>query len=160
MIDCFLQMPLELCGAGTAGLSLLETNADGEQQLRWTNHAGKLAHYVGGTTPRNFSPCGIALDRMSPQLFAYPGRYFQYINQVDVPIVEEPVIPFHMGTKTEGTIWIVSHNEDSQFDSEGALILSSLAEFVARTLHLARLSAANSTSAGNRAQSPSLSEQT
>ncbi|MGC1107945.1 MAG: sigma-70 family RNA polymerase sigma factor [Candidatus Acidiferrales bacterium] len=139
LIESFLKMATDLCHAGTTGLSLLETNSTGEQVFRWTHLTGKLVKHVGGTTPRNFSPCGVTLDRNSPQLFAYPGRYFQYFNQVEVPIVEGLVIPFHVGGKTEGTIWIVSHDEQSRFDSEDARIMTSLAEFVGCSLHLKSL---------------------
>jgi RNA polymerase sigma factor (sigma-70 family) len=136
LIDIFLEMPLELCRAGTAGLSLLETQPLGEQVFRWTNLVGKLANCVGGTTPRNFSPCGVTLDRNSPQLFSYPGRYFQYFNQVEVPIVEGLVIPFRAGPNTEGTVWIVSHDEESRFDSEDVRIMTTLTEFAGCALHL------------------------
>lgn len=160
MIDRFLQLPLDLCGAGAASLSLPEASADGELQFRWTSLAGKLSSYLGGTAPRKFGPCGVTFELKSPQLFAYPGSYFQHINQVDVPIVEGLVIPFHMGPKAEGTTWIVSHDEDSKVDSKGARIMGSLAGFVGWTLHVAGLPAANSHSAGNRAPSPSPSGQT
>jgi RNA polymerase sigma factor (sigma-70 family) len=138
LIDTFLKIPLELCGAGTTGLSLLETQPSGEQVFRWTNLAGRLANAVGGTTPRNFSPCGVTLDRNSPQLFSYPARYFEYFKQVDVPIVEGLVIPFHVGTETEGTVWIVSHDERSKFDAEDVRIMSSLTEFVGCATHLSK----------------------
>jgi len=138
LIDSFLRMPLDLCRAGTAGLSLLEMNSKGEQVFRWTHLSGRLANHVGGTTPRNFSPCGVTLDCNAPQLFAYPGRYFHYFNDVEVPIVEGLVIPFHVGGKTEGTIWIVSHEERSRFDSEDVRIMSSLGEFAGSALHLMR----------------------
>jgi RNA polymerase sigma factor (sigma-70 family) len=138
LIDCFLEMPIDLCGAGTAGLSLLETNASGEQEFRWTNLAGKLAKCVGGTTPRHFSPCGVTLDRNSPQLFAYPGRHFTYFNQVEVPIVEGLVIPFRIGDATAGTVWIVSHDEQTKFDAQDVEIMSSLAEFVGCTIHVSK----------------------
>jgi RNA polymerase sigma factor (sigma-70 family) len=137
LIDCFLKISIDLCRAGTAGLSLLEINTSEKQEFRWTNLAGKLEKCVGGTTPRNFSPCGITLDRNSPQLFAYPGRYFKYFNQVEVPIVEGLVIPFHVG-KTAGTVWILSHEEQTKFDSEDARIMSSLAEFAGCAIHLSK----------------------
>jgi RNA polymerase sigma factor (sigma-70 family) len=137
LIDCFLKISIELCRAGTAGLSLLEINASEKQEFRWTNLAGKLEKCVGGTTPRNFSPCGVTLDRNSPQLFAYPGRYFKYFNQVEVPIVEGLVIPFHVG-KTAGTVWIVSHDQQTKFDAEDARIISSLAEFAGCAIHLSK----------------------
>jgi RNA polymerase sigma factor (sigma-70 family) len=145
LVDTFLKIAVELCGAGTAGLSLLETQSSGEQVFRWTNLAGRLANAVGGTTPRNHSPCGVTLDRNSPQLFFYPARYFEYFKQVDVPIVEGLVIPFHVGTETEGvgtetegTVWIVSHDEESKFDSEDVRIMRSLTEFAACALHLSK----------------------
>jgi RNA polymerase sigma factor (sigma-70 family) len=138
LVDSFLQMPIDLCHAGTAGLSLLETNEAGEQVFRWTNLTGRLAGCVGGTTPRNFSPCGITLDRDSPQLFARPGRYFTYFNEVDVPIIEGLVIPFHVGPKTEGTVWILSHEEKLRFDTEDVRVMTSLTEFAGCALHLSR----------------------
>jgi RNA polymerase sigma factor (sigma-70 family) len=137
LIDCFLKISIDLCRAGTAGLSLLEVTTSDKQEFRWTNLAGKLEKAVGGTTPRNFSPCGVTLDRNSPQLFAYPGRYFKYFNQVEVPIVEGLVIPFHVG-KTAGTVWIVSHEEQTKFDSEDARIMTSLAEFAGCAIHLSK----------------------
>jgi RNA polymerase sigma factor (sigma-70 family) len=136
LVDALLEMPIKLCGAGTTGLSLAETTDAGEQIFRWTNLTGRLAKHVGGTTPRNFSPCGVTLDRNAPQLFSYPGRYFQYFNQVDVPIVEGLVSPFRISTRTEGTVWIVSHDEKSRFDSEDARIMTSLAEFAGCALYL------------------------
>lgn len=136
LIDSLLQLALDLCRAGTAGLSFLETGSRGERVFRWTHLAGKLKDSVGGTTPRNFSPCGVTLDRNSPQLFDRPGRYFHYFNDVPCPIVEGLVIPFHIGGVTEGTVWIVSHQEDVRFDSEDARIMTSLAEFAGCALHL------------------------
>ena len=102
-----------------------------------SRHGEILAKYVDGTTPRNFSPCGVTLDFNSPQLFEYPARYFDYFKDVDVPIVEGLVIPLHVG-KTEGTIWIVSHDESVRFDSEDARIMTSIAEFAGCALHLIR----------------------
>lgn len=58
-------MAIELCRAGTTGLSLLEKDAKAGEVFRWTNLAGKLETHVGGATPRGFSPCGITLDRNS-----------------------------------------------------------------------------------------------
>src|SRR6202167_3684125 len=40
LIDTLLRTALELCSAGTAGLSLLETPAQSDAVFRWTNLAG------------------------------------------------------------------------------------------------------------------------
>ncbi len=138
LLDFFLKMPIDLCGAGSGGLSVYDPKAPGEQLFHWTNVSGKLEKYVGGTTPRNFSPCGVTLDRGAPQLFKYPARYFQYFNKVEIPIVEALVVPLRIGPHTEGTTWIVAHDESTKFDSEDARIMTSLAEFVGCSLHLNR----------------------
>ncbi|HEY1804436.1 MAG TPA: sigma-70 family RNA polymerase sigma factor [Terracidiphilus sp.] len=138
LIECFLQMGLDLCRAGTAGVSFLEEGDDGKGAFRWTHLAGRLEQYVGGTTPRNFSPCGVTLDCDSPQLFRRPARYFNYFNEVKVPIVEGLVIPFHANERTNGTVWIVSHDEGVPFDSEDARIMTSLTEFIQFTLPLVK----------------------
>ena len=54
-----------------------------------------------------------------------------------MPIVEGLVIPFHVG-KTAGTVWIVSHEEKTRFDSEDARIMSSLSEFAGCAIHLSK----------------------
>jgi RNA polymerase sigma factor (sigma-70 family) len=137
LVDRFLQLALDLCYAGTAGLSFLERTSNGKQIFRWTNLAGRLQSAVGGTTPRDFSPCGVTLDRNTPQLFSYPARYFHYFNDVPVPIVEGLVIPFHVG-ETSGTVWIVSHDEQSTFDSEDVRIMCALTEYAGAGFHLSR----------------------
>jgi signal transduction histidine kinase len=136
LVDTLLRMALELCSAGTAGLSLLETTPEGEQVFRWTNLAGTLSQYVGGSTPRDFSPCGTTLDRNAPQLFAYPSHRFQYLDKVEIPIVEALVIPIYIGNERPGTIWIVSHDGEVKFDSEDVRIMTGLAEFTSCGLRL------------------------
>jgi signal transduction histidine kinase len=138
MPDTLLQLAVELCHAGTAGLSLIETLPAGEQIFRWTNLAGTLKDHVGGFTPRNFSPCGVSLDRNSPELFSYPARYFRYLNDVPIPIVEALVVPL-VGDSPMGTIWILSHEEGKCFDCEDVRIMTSLAEFTSSALHMIRL---------------------
>jgi len=140
LIDTLLRTALELCSAGTAGLSLLETPPQGDAIFRWTNLAGALSKHLGGTTPRNFSPCGVTLDRSAPQLFAYPGRRFQYFNGLDFTIVEALVIPVDLGGEVPGTIWVVSHDDEVKFDSEDARIMIGLADFTSCALRMTRLS--------------------
>jgi signal transduction histidine kinase len=137
LIDSLLRMALELCNAGSAGLSLLETLPTGEQIFRWTNLAGRLDKYIGGSTIRDFSPCGTTLDKNAAQLFDHPDRRFQYLGKVNIPLVEVLVIPVYMGDETPGTIWIVSHDDEVKFDSEDVRLMTGLAEFTSCALRLA-----------------------
>ncbi len=136
--DTLLQLALELCRADTAGLSLLETTTAGDRIFRWTNLAGVLRDHIGEVTPREFSPCGTCLDRTSPQLFAYPERYFYYLSSANVPFVEALIVPL-VEKEPLGTIWIVSHNPAIKFDAEDVRIMTSLAEFTSSALATIRL---------------------
>ena len=56
VVQRFLELALVLCGAGSSGLSVLAEDGRGEPVFRWDALAGAFAPYVGGTTPRRFSP--------------------------------------------------------------------------------------------------------
>ena len=136
LLQALMQTAVRLCRAGTAGVSLLEPTADGEEVFRWVALAGVYEEHVGGTTPRDFSPCGTCLDRNSPQLYSYPARRFTYFNKVSPPIVEALVIPFGVERPILGTIWIVSHDDFRKFDSEDVRVMTGLADFTATALRL------------------------
>jgi PAS domain S-box-containing protein len=136
MMQNLVEIALELCQAGTAGLSLPETTTDGEEIFRWNVLAGTLAQYVGGTTPRNFSPCGVCLEHGTPVLFSHPEWYFTYFQAAKTPVVEGLVLPLIADNHALGTIWIMSHDEDRHFDSEDMRVMTSLADFTATALLL------------------------
>lgn len=133
------RLAVDLCGAGTAGVSLIEASEDGSQCFRWRALAGELAKYEGGTTPREWSPCGFSLQAGKTVLYSYPARHFTYFEQVETPIVEGLVIPIYLDGLPVGTIWIVSHNEECHFDLEDARVMTSLGAFVAAALSIAAL---------------------
>ncbi|MGV0102714.1 PAS domain S-box protein [Nostoc sp. DSM 114160] len=136
MLQSLVDMALELCNAQSTGVSLLEVLPSGEEVFRWNVLAGALKQYVGGTIPRNFSPCGTCLDRGTPVLYSYPERYFTYFQEAKTPFVEGLVLPLIADNKALGTIWIISHDEQRHFDSEDVRVMTSLANFTAATLLL------------------------
>lgn len=129
------QMAVELCDAGSGGISMLEAEEDGEL-FRWRALAGALEKYEGGSTPREWSPCGQCLKAAKPMLYSYPGRYFSYFQEVDTPIVEGLVIPMYADARPIGTIWIISHDERRHFDAEDVRIMTSLGCFVSAAQRL------------------------
>lgn len=136
LLQTLADIALELCQAGTAGVSLLETTPDGEEIFRWVVLAGTLAHHVGGSTPRNFSPCGVCLEYGTPVLFSHPERYFTYFQEANTPIVEGLVLPLIADNHALGTIWIMSHDSRRHFDAEDVRVMTSLADFTAAALLL------------------------
>jgi GAF domain-containing protein len=127
-----------LCEAGSAGVSLLEVTPEGERIFRWVALAGAFEKYIGGHTPRNWSPCGTCLDQKAPVLLFYPARVFTYFNSAEPPIVEGLVIPMFYAWHEVGTIWIVSHDEARKFDREDVRIMSALANITAVALRVRR----------------------
>ena len=92
-----------------------------------------MEEYIGGTTPRNFSPCGICLERNRVQLFSHPERYYTYLQRV-LPMSELLLIPLYAETQALGTLWVICHDGQRTFDREDARILSSLADFTSVAL--------------------------
>ena len=137
-LEALMEAAVRLCGAGTAGVSLLQRGEDGAEVFRWVAVAGRLKDSVGGCTPRRFSPCGTCLDRGQAQLYSRPGRYFTYLEPAG--IVEGLVVPFRGGDEVVGTIWVVSHDGAACFDREDLRMMTSLASFTATALRLKRAS--------------------
>jgi transcriptional regulator with GAF, ATPase, and Fis domain len=134
LLEALTQALREVCNARSAGVSVLVQTAQGAPIFRWATVAGALAHHAGTTSPCHWSDSGTTLDRKSPQLFLYPARCFPYLNEVTPAIVEVLVVPIFVDAVAWGTLWIVSHEEHSNFDRTDVDVLSSLAEFAAGKL--------------------------
>ncbi|MBU7582471.1 MAG: response regulator [Nostoc sp. TH1S01] len=134
LLKTLVRISLDLCQADTAGVSLLETDSLGESRFRWVAIAGALQGLEQTTTPANFSPCGTTLFSRKAQLYSYPEQYFTYLYHPHFPIVEGLLIPLYINNQPLGTLWIVSHRETRQFDSEDYRLMSSLAGFSAAAL--------------------------
>jgi PAS domain S-box-containing protein len=134
MLQRLVDLAVELCDAGTAGVSLAETQPNGKVVFRWVAMAGDLASHMGDCVPYECCPCGICLDQRVPLLFAHPERYFTRFQQVGVPLVESLVLPLIAAGQALGTIWIMTHDKQRQFDSEDVRLMTGLADFTAATL--------------------------
>jgi transcriptional regulator with GAF, ATPase, and Fis domain len=119
---------LNLCGAHSAGLSLLDEDG---KRFRWRAIAGQWASHLGGGTPRDFGPCGTVLDRGAALLFSHPERHFPYLASVEPSIEEGLLIPFEVGGHAVGTIWVIGHNQSCRFDAEDLRVMTDLSMFAA-----------------------------
>jgi len=117
-----------LCGAGSSGISLAESDED-EPIFRWHATAGEYKKYYHGTMPREFSPCGVVLQRNSMQLMSRPVRAFPYIEAISPVPHEVLLVPFYHQDQAVGTVWVVSHSAEKRFDAEDARIVQNLAQF-------------------------------
>lgn len=135
MLQSLVDLAVELCSAGAVGVSLVESQANGEEIFRWVASAGSLANYKGQCIDRRLSPCAICLEQAAPVLFSYPERYFTHLQQISLPVVvEELVLPLIVDGQVLGTIWILTHDQQRQFDSEDVRLMTGLADFTASAL--------------------------
>jgi signal transduction histidine kinase len=130
ILQALADTALEICEAGSAGISLLDSETGGDpNRFRWRALAGRWPQYIGAYMPRAFSPCGVVLSQNSLQLMQEPGLHYDYVNQLDPPCREVLLVPFHLHSQPIGTIWVVMHDEGEHFDAEAARVMTSLATF-------------------------------
>ncbi|MBA2301684.1 MAG: GAF domain-containing sensor histidine kinase, partial [Acidobacteria bacterium] len=151
LLQRLVDLAVELCDAGSAGVSLLEPGLQpGKGLFRWVAMAGEYRGYAGRVTPEGFSPCGACLTLGTAQLYLYPARLFTYLAEAAPPIVEGLVIPLRSEAGPLGTIWIVSHDESRRFTARDVALMTSLADFTSTALALQR--ARDEAEAANRAK--------
>lgn len=122
---------VESCGADSAGISLEVPNpTPSEARFRWVAIAGSFAHFLHGTTPRFYSPCGTCLDRNQPQLYRVTKPYYDFLGIEAEPIADGLLIPWVV-ENARGTLWCVSHTNREAFDIEDYQLLRGLADFAA-----------------------------
>jgi PAS domain S-box-containing protein len=120
---------MELCRAGSAGVSILEADETGGGIFRSHAVSGAWAKHVRDTMPRDASPCGTVFDRNACMLFAKPARRFPAIGLVDPPVAEMLMAPIHTAGKPVGTVWAITHDPRRNFDAEDNRLLASMARF-------------------------------
>jgi len=118
----------ELCGAESAGVCVLEEDG-APPAFRWRAISGPFAGNLGGTLPRTVSPCGVVLDRNATLLFSEPARFFPSARELQPPVFEALLVPFHADGQAIGTVWALAHRNDKHFQAEDARLLTSLARF-------------------------------
>ncbi|GLC92672.1 histidine kinase [Cupriavidus sp. TA19] len=125
-----VERAMQLTGAASAGISAFEPEHGTPGLFRWRDLRGKLASFEGATTPRDYSPCGVCLDRFEPTLTRHPERYYGWIAEAGVVCPEVLLVPLYMAHgQPLGTLWIVAE-EAGHFDAGHAGVMQEQASFV------------------------------
>ncbi len=133
-----VERAMEMTGAVSAGISAFETQEGTPGIFRWRDLKGELAPFEGAITPRNYSPCGVCLDRFEPTLTRHPERHYTWIAEAGVCCPEVLLVPLYIAHgQPLGTLWIVSEKE-GHFDSGHARIMRELASFTGIALTMLR----------------------
>jgi PAS domain S-box-containing protein len=135
VLQLLVDIALDLCAGGSAGISLSERAPDGSEVFRWVALAGRLAAHAGAIMPGRESPCGVCLEHGALQLFTGPERYFACLTEVRPRIEEALVIPFHANGEARGAMWVSVHDRARLFDAEDARVMTTLAHFAGATVH-------------------------
>lgn len=136
---------LSLTDAESAGMTLEEVV--GEQLvLRWVAIAGIAKSYQGVAIPRDFSPCGEAMNRRQSLIMQEPARYFGYLRDVDLPIRTALLVPFARRGKFVGTLWVIRHSGDRIFTRDHQDVVENLATFAGAILDAQERGAGRQTS--------------
>ncbi len=139
---------IELCRADSAGISIMEPRGDTEV-FCWRAVAGTLGAYVDTVMPYHASPCAMVLTSDTVLLFdRITEQQFPAVKDIEPPIFETLLAPFHRDGKPIGTVWAVSHDPDRKFDAEDARLLRSLAHFASAAHQMA--AALDAAQAGRR----------
>lgn len=126
-----VELVMARCGGDGAGLSVLVTEPDGTECLRWIATVGSYAPQQGRTVPRSMSPGDVVVTSRTTQLLVQPARSFQVMENPVVAVQEEMITPFVQDGKVMGTLWVVTHDPERHFDAEDRRMLESLAVFAA-----------------------------
>jgi PAS domain S-box-containing protein len=137
LLQKLVETVLEVCRADSAGISI-HVPDEGVGSFRWDAVAGRFAHNIGGSMPRDQSPCGTVIDSDSVLLFDQPHRHFTALAGVEPPIVENLLVPFHVEGRPVGTLWAIGHTPERRFDAEDARLLSSLSRFASAGYQLVK----------------------
>ncbi len=125
-----VDVAMTCCGADSAGISLEEPDGEGKPTFRWVAIAGSFSEYLGGRTPRFFSPCGTCLDCGRPHLYRVTKPYYDFLGVTAQPITDGMLIPWE-ANHIRGTIWAVSHTSEEAFERPDYELLKSLSDYVA-----------------------------
>lgn len=141
MLHELVELVVELCRADSAGVSILEPGGE-NGVLRWHAIAGAFAANLGGTMPRDASPCGTVMDRDRVLLFNGAERFFPALRRAEPRIHESLLAPWRAGGAAVGTLWAIKHAPEGRFDAEDARLLESLARFASAAHRVAAALAA------------------
>lgn len=126
ILQALTDLIVERLGFQSAGVSLLTPD---QRAFYWPAVSGIWEPNRHGGTPRDFGPCGDVIDRKTHLLFKQPARRYKYINEMDPPIYWCLLVPFYHYDEPVGTIWVLIHDEETQFDKEDLRLLKSLSKF-------------------------------
>jgi transcriptional regulator with GAF, ATPase, and Fis domain len=121
---------IDLCGADSSGISIVQDDAPESEYYKWVATAGAYKDFMDATLPRYPSACGVCIERGQPQLFRVRQRFFDILG-VEAPQVTDGILlPWEVDS-TRGTIFVMAHGRSAAFDRDDCQMMQTLASFAA-----------------------------
>ena len=121
---------VELCGADSAGISIVKDDATDESYYHWVATAGQYSAFLDAILPRYPSACGLTLQRGRPQLFRVNQKFFDIMG-IEAPLVTDGILLPWQVDETRGTIFVMAHGRTEAFDQNDQRMMQMLADFAA-----------------------------
>jgi len=139
--DSFLEKPesilqelvnaaVELCGADSAGISIVKDDSTDESFYHWVATAGQYSGFLNAVLPRYPSACGITLERGRAQLFRVNQAFFDIMG-ISAPLVTDGILLPWQVDGTQGTIFVMAHGRNEAFNADDYRVMQILADFAA-----------------------------
>jgi PAS domain S-box-containing protein len=128
VLDVLVDVARRVGGVPTAGVSLLEPRPSGDV-FRWAAVAGEYAAFRDTELPAAQSPCGFVIERNVPLRAQAPERDFPVLEGASPKVHEALLVPFAVEGRPVGTVWLVHHDPDRDFDLEHVRLLRRLSRF-------------------------------
>ena len=121
---------VNLCGADSAGISIVKDDATDESYYHWVATAGEYSAFLNAILPRYPSACGVTLQRGRPQLFRVNQKFFDIMG-ITAPLVTDGILLPWQVDETRGTIFVMAHGRTEAFDRNDQRMMQMLADFAA-----------------------------
>ena len=121
---------VNLCGADSAGISIVKEDATDESYYHWVATAGQYSAFLNAILPRYPSACGVTLQRGRPQLFRVNQKFFDIMG-ITAPLVTDGILLPWQVDETRGTIFVMAHGRTEAFDQNDQRMMQMLADFAA-----------------------------
>lgn len=130
ILNELVKVAVELCGAESAGISLVKEDCTDESYFQWVATAGEYSAFLNAELPSSPSACSLCLERGQPQLFRVTQRFFDLMGVTAPEVTDGLLLPWEV-EGTRGTIWVMAHGRTEAFDSADVKLMQVLAEFAA-----------------------------
>lgn len=134
--DRAVELALDMCGAGSARLSLAEVDGDGRTTFAWTAVASAIAPHNGALSCAIHAD-GLSLDGGDAILIEEPGRLCPDLAQ-EWPAISEALVAPLRGPdgRLLGAFWLFHHDGGGRFDATDARHLELLGTMLVPALEL------------------------